>query len=62
MTDTARHILNQACIANDLPLDGWEHYYTGISDDGESVFIFDREDVTLKVTRTGEGNVVEITR
>ena len=62
MTDAAQHLLNQVCLANDLPLGCWEHFYTGVSDEGESVFMFDRPEMTLKVTRTGEGDNVEIVR
>lgn len=48
MTDAARHVLNVAILrhaestGHRLPLDGWEHYYTGMSDDGVSAFSFDR--------------------
>lgn len=48
MSAPARHVLNVAILRHEeatgerLPLDGWEHYYTGLGDSGESVFAYDR--------------------
>jgi hypothetical protein len=42
MSDAARRVLHRVALDEDLPLDGWEHYFTGMSDDGASVFHFDR--------------------
>jgi len=42
MSDSARHVLNVVALRENLPLGGWEHYFSGMSDDGVSTFHFDR--------------------
>jgi len=53
MTDAARRVLHVAILRYEqeagpdsatLPLDGWEHYSTGTTDEGISTFGYDRAD------------------
>jgi hypothetical protein len=64
MTPAAQHVLNQACLRQDLPLDGWEHFLTSCGDDGVSRFVFDRDapegSLTLRVEVSGNGVTDEL--
>lgn len=56
MSDPARHVLNVVCLRESLPVDGWEHYLTSMSDDGVGVFTYDRPDgTTLRVYCSADG-------
>lgn len=63
MSDAARRVLNAVAIRENLPVDGWEHYFTSMGDDGVSVFHFDRapEDGAgwLRVVVSAEGYEVD---
>lgn len=63
MSDAARHILNQAILREALPADDqWEHYLTGMSDAGASVFLFDHPECSLRVEISGDTIAYEVTR
>jgi hypothetical protein len=47
MSPSARRMLERACEQEGLDPAGWEHYSTGITDDGASAFGYDREDGAL---------------
>ena len=64
MTPAARRVLFDACATNDLPLDGWDHYFTAMSDDGVSVFSYDRAPEAgagwLRVLVSNHGDTVTV--
>lgn len=56
MHSAPRHILEHACknLNLDSSLD-WEHYFTGISDDGLSTWMFDTDGINIKAIATKDG-------
>ncbi len=61
MTPAAQRELNVAALRLGLELEGWEHYLTAMTDEGSSVFAYDRESGdTLRVEITSEGRVYSV--
>jgi hypothetical protein len=58
MHSAPKHILSNACKRMDLDFSlDWEHFFTGMSDTGESVWMFDCPSLAyvLRVYATSEG-------
>lgn len=70
MSVPARHVLNVAILRAasergiELPVDGWEHYFTGLGDDGLGTFAYDRTDGRSLIVRTGgeQGHTIDFER
>lgn len=63
MSAAARHVLHVAILRDvDLPVAGWEHWFTASGDDGVGVFYFSNADagIDLNVRTTAEGQTSEV--